>query len=468
MVKLALRPSQASFLLLLSVIATGCQPQYTFQKLADTNTTMPGGSQKFTKLEYHPAYDGTNVVFMGGGDSNHGVYRFNAGGLSRVLDQTVTIANSAGSPTTVGFLDGNHGPVADSGRLVFAAIVDSYAVCSDVSGSLKVELDNSQRFAAPYAQGVFTSVLAPSLSSGHIVFTGTAAADEDNDGLGDTFYAGIYRAPHQLIVDHETVIPQSGGKTFAYDAFSFEDSIPVVEGSQVVFWGTDNRGEPTFQGIYLADLNTPNSLVRVVDTNTAIPGGHGLFASFSKFPDVDGNRVLFRGYGSNGYGGLFLATGGTITKIADTNTTIPGRTEHFQFSSNIDQSFALSNGWAVFADGNPNGRGLYTNYGGSLKTILETGDPLNGGSVNPDTPPQVGRYGFRGNNLVFYANTVNAAGARMDGVYFVDLSDDRGTLSGPAWIPSFAHLVPTSVRHVLACAIQLCKAWTSASPDDSP
>src|SRR4051794_36626228 len=66
----------------------------------------------------------------------------------------------------------------------------------------------------------------------------------------------------------------------------------------------------------------------VADTNTAIPGGTDNFAATGA-PAVSGGVVTFRGTGSSGQQGLYSGSGGALTRLVDLNTAIPGGTGNF-------------------------------------------------------------------------------------------------------------------------------------------
>jgi hypothetical protein len=74
--------------------------------------------------------------------------------------------------------------------------------------------------------------------------------------------------------------------------------------------------------IFLASNGVVTS---VADTHTAIPDGVGLFTNFDATPSIDGGNVAFTARGANGQYGLYTTLGGSLTKVADTNTVFEGR-----------------------------------------------------------------------------------------------------------------------------------------------
>ena len=66
-------------------------------------------------------------------------------------------------------------------------------------------------------------------------------------------------------------------------------------------------------------------------SGTNIPDGIGEFTGFGNFlsgpaqaPSIGGNSIAFYGEGSGGQQGIYAEINGTLTRIADTNTAIPG------------------------------------------------------------------------------------------------------------------------------------------------
>jgi hypothetical protein len=74
---------------------------------------------------------------------------------------------------------------------------------------------------------------------------------------------------------------------------------PCVSGGNVTFWGAGTGGQ---QGIYAALFG---SLTKVADQNTAIPGGTGNFVSFPPSPVISGQNVVFVGNGGNAQQGVY-------------------------------------------------------------------------------------------------------------------------------------------------------------------
>lgn len=72
---------------------------------------------------------------------------------------------------------------------------------------------------------------------------------------------------------------------------------------------------------------------KVAGTNTAIPGGGGDFTSF-KPPSIDGGSIAFKALGKT-TDGIYLSSAGTLSAVADTNTPVPGGKGTFTLFDNV-------------------------------------------------------------------------------------------------------------------------------------
>lgn len=147
---------------------------------------------------------------------------------------------------------------------------------------------------------------------------------------------------------------------------------PPISESVVAFFGTGEDGQ---QGIYLVDSAQPSPppIVPVADVTTAIPesGGARNFSSFERLA-LENSDVAFVGRGivvPDGsmdaivQKGVYTAIGGTLAKVADPHTVIPGLDSLFTDFGAV----AIDPGKVVFVGFGDGGlKGLYTNFGGSL------------------------------------------------------------------------------------------------------
>src|SRR5207248_10223054 len=108
------------------------------------------------------------------------------------------------------------------------------------------------------------------------------------------------------IADTSTAIPGGTG-TFTSFTHPGIPPNPVISGYNVVFFGAGSGGQ---QGIYRVlpqDPVIPGNPVKVVDLNTAIPGGSGNFTALPQEPFISGNNVVFLGNGAGGQQGVYVS-----------------------------------------------------------------------------------------------------------------------------------------------------------------
>jgi hypothetical protein len=135
----------------------------------------------------------------------------------------------------------------------------------------------------------------------------------------------------------------------------FSVSRATIDGTTVVF---EDRGFYSADSIWVADGS--GSYTKLADTNTPVPGGNGTFSYFDRGggrPQLRNGVVLFLAYDSSpNYGnpGFYTVpvTGGDITVLVDTNTIIPGTTTTFDgltyFDPPTDTGFGFDGSTVVF------------------------------------------------------------------------------------------------------------------------
>jgi hypothetical protein len=256
--------------------------------VADTTTAIPGGTGNFTAFTGNslfpgnPTISGQSVVFFGAGSSGQqGIYSFPVdpiypNGPIKIADLNTTVPDGSGHFTTfttsAGFpstplLSGNH-VVFWAGGSSGQQGIYSFPVNPIFPGQpIKIADLNT---AIPGGIGNFTDFVGnPAFPTGPV---------------------GSF--PTNPLFPGSPVFP--GGPVFP--------NAPVYPGNpiDVAFQAYGAGGQA---GIY-ASIN--GALVRVADTNTAIPGGTGNFTGFSGL-SVSGNMVAFTGTGANGQSGIYVS-----------------------------------------------------------------------------------------------------------------------------------------------------------------
>ncbi len=289
------------------------------QRIADTNTPIPGGTGNFTSFipgnPVAPAISGDSVAFWGAGSGGaQGIYA-RVGAISPpqvVADTSTPIPGGTGNFTS--FVPGNPVAPAISGDSVafWGAGSGAQGIYERVGAISPPQLVADTNTAIPGGTGNFTAFpSAPSISSDNVAFIGTGS------GIAQGVYAKIGAiSPPQRIADTSTAIPGGTGNFTSF--IPQEPFAPAISGDSVAFWGAGSGGQ---QGVY---AGVPGNPVRVADTATAIPGGTGNFTSFGGV-SLSATDVAFLGTGASGQQGIYDMTGGSLLKVVNLNDIIDGR-----------------------------------------------------------------------------------------------------------------------------------------------
>jgi len=121
---------------------------------------------------------------------------------------------------------------------------------------------------------------------------------------------------------------------------------------------------------------------KIADTSTPLPAGTGAFAAFG-VPSIDGGTVAFRADGDMGQKGVYALVGNTLTKVADLDTPIPGGAGNFTYFENValdGQVSVSSDGSVAFIGqsdaGGSHRMGIYTNKTGPLSILVDNTFPV--------------------------------------------------------------------------------------------
>ena len=276
-------------------------------------------------------------------------------------------------------------------------------------------------FNTPIAGGTgnFTGLHAPSYNGNYVTFFGTGSAGQQ----------GIYTNPPGPLIrlaDLTTAIPGGSGNFIAIP------TDPCINGNLVTFVGNGATGQ---QGVYFANpISQPSGPpIRVVDLNTAIPGGSGNFTAIPTDPCISGNLVVFVGNGAGGQQGVYVANpisqpSGPPIRVVDLNTAIPGGSGNF---TAIPTDPCISGNLVTFV-GNGAGaqQGVYlanpiSQPGGPPIRVVDLNTAIPEGSGNftaiPGDPCINGtRLAFVGNGSGASKNSIDGASPAQQGVYLVN------------------------------------------------
>lgn len=252
----------------------------------------------------------------------------------------------------------------------------------------------------PGGTGNFTNLGAGPIDGTTMVFV----------GLGSNSQIGIYTVPTTggpltVIADIQTPIPNGTGTFTTFNNNGFFHPF-AISGSNVVF-----AGRATGQaGIYYG--SNKNSLIRIADLNTPIPGGTGNFAAFNDGGvALSGSTITFVGNPHTG-SGIYTGTtaGGPLNRLVDSNTPIPNGTGNFTSANRLSDSGTT----AAFA-------GVGTNQQVGIYTVSTLGGPVTH-LVNRTTPLPNGAGNFSNVSHISISNTTvvfNATGTGANGIYSV-------------------------------------------------
>ncbi|BAZ18638.1 hypothetical protein NIES4071_105230 (plasmid) [Calothrix sp. NIES-4071] len=374
--------SGIAFSLSLCLLVSGkaVAASFSFTKVVDTNTLVPGDKENFTLFGV-PSLDNGNVAFLGGSSpsTTPGIYTNIGGSLNVVADRNTPVPNGIGNFRNFGDISFNNGNVA------FYAVTlpadETTGIYTNAGGSLNVVVDRNT--ITPDGQGRFIYVQQPSLNNGIVAFKGVGANAQPQ------FQTDIYvnNGVLSVIANRNTPIPDGQGNFTFFGA-------PSLNNGSVAF----TSFAASLRGVYINDGNSLNS---VADTNTPIPFSNENFTNFGDL-DLDDAGVAFVGIG-NSTQGIYTNNGGTLSVIADTNTSIPSRTGNFASFSNL----SINNGSIAFlSTDTTRSQGIYTTIGGTLTKVIDTNDSLNGLTINSLF---FGREGKSGNQIAFKTNFVDGS-----------------------------------------------------------
>lgn len=179
-------------------------------------------------------------------------------------------------------------------------------------------------------------------------------------------------------------------------------SHPVLDGDHLVFRARSQSSSTLATSIWslnIRKLSDPNSLVKLVDRNTPVPGGTGTFVNLDAAvggPSVRDGYVLFGGtdQGTNPAGGAPIGiygtrvTGGAIQQISHYSLNAPGSSSNF-LSLGQDSfpygTISTAGGIAAFEGAFTGGNGIFVRdfLGGGISPIANSNFPANPGAPSP-------------------------------------------------------------------------------------
>lgn len=357
--------------LLLSPAAFG---QYMGTKVVETGVNYPGIGTITSLPAAGPAIRGSVVAFQAQTPTGQGIFTATGGAFQPIATTATAVPGSVGNFTSFSPIVS----LSDAGVAFLGSGPGTTGDYTNVTGSLTRIVDTTTAFPGG---GTFTSASVSSLSGTTAVFSG------GNAGAPIGVFTKTGTAPITTVVNTSTPVPGGSGNFTVFADPSSGPTAPTVSGSNVAFNG---QGGGRF-GVYASIGGT----VRVVaDNATPAPGGVGNFSSFGFTPMIDGSDVTFFGV-SSGRPGVYLWSGASPIRVADTSTPVPGGVGNF--TTFYTTATPLHGGQVVFAGIDAaNHQGVYTYQAGSLQKVVAAGDVLDGHTITAVT---ISDYSFSGGDI---------------------------------------------------------------------
>ncbi len=378
------RPLGRALLALAAAAWASSAGALSLTRIVDENTGRPAGGS-FDGGFGRVTLSGEHVAFVGRSGSDEGIYVAHGGSVTAVAETGDPIPNQ-----TVFFTSFSAPFDNDGSRVTFAAPVQQGAgvkfyVYAGDGGPLQAVADPT--IALPVAGlGAARFAAVRSVEAG-------VAAIKGNGNAGAKVLYTTDGAGTNVIARSGDAVPTSPGETFG------EFSPADVDVSGAVFNATSDLG---VAGVY---TDAGGSLREVVDVGTAIPGGHGSFATFPD-PVIRDGSIVFSGGNGSGYEAVFREVGGVLTARIDSDTLIPGEATSFD---EFPMAVFVADGIAfVGTDAAGTTGGLYYLTEAGILPLLRLGETLDGADVDAITLSNSGASGSRLGIRVGFADAPGA------------------------------------------------------------
>ncbi|MCC6228031.1 MAG: hypothetical protein IT432_02270 [Phycisphaerales bacterium] len=343
---------------------------WTFTKIVDTDTQVPGGAGTYTGFDAI-SIDGGRVGFIGRDSSFYfGVYDSIGGASRRIADRFTDLpnANEKFQSDLFSLLPGT--AAGGSSLSFFGAGTTLGGLYTHDGTSLRVLVDNSVHI--PNSTDFFgVDIAAHDVHGDDAVFRARGMTSGGS---------GVYR---KRGANFETVADQTMSPPNRADLFSRFKSWRL-EGDSTYFSADTATG---YSALFKSQGGVLSTLV---DDTTSLPDGRHL--SNPNGPCPDGETVLFKASVGTGHDVLATKSGESIQLIVDDAMDPPGPSTSF---NGINQ-FDYQNGTLVFG---ANDLTIYTNYGGVLQRLVGPGDIIDGKVV---TSALFYNHGFDGTAAAFW------------------------------------------------------------------
>jgi hypothetical protein len=326
-------------------------PVYTFIKIVDSDTPVPGGNGgTFDRLKLSmPAVDTLKVAFRGEGGGEEGFFV----GDGTTLSPVAVVGDPLSGGGTIDEIFEDFAYTGD----VFDIIVEPSNGPRGIYSTSGTGFSKIVEFGEPSPSGgTFSTIFFVARQGENLAFQANVFSLPAVTGVF-TRIAGV----NELVADQTTVMPGSEPTTFR----NFFD--PDISGRNVAFFG----GVGPLIGVY---ARIEGTLVKVADSNDTQPGGVKPFRTFFN-PVISGRQVAFFGLADNA--GIFVGDGGPLTVIAQAGDPAPGGGTFSGFGPNVStdgEEVAFSASGSGFI-------GLFVSDPSGICRVIDTNDTLEGEDI---------------------------------------------------------------------------------------
>lgn len=366
----AITKSRAVVCVCAMMVGTTIAQPWSFTKIVDSETIIPGSSQKFdgaTSFQYVGVL-GDRIAFRGQSKSGsaYGVYEWSNGAGSVIADQSDLVPGT--SDIFYGFQQVS--PTVDA--VIF-------------SGGNN---DNSGYFSGAGA-GLLHVADRTDIVPGRTTHFSGWGTSQHSVGRSTVFkgfsensnFEGIYRSDDGVLsrIADKTMSPPGHTETFS----NFVDW--RLDGDATCFTAATSNG---YAGIFRSQ---GGQLTKIMDSNDVDPDGHRL--AFPQYVRPAGANTVFNAYTDINIEGIYIKTSSGIDKLVDETMAPPdGSSTTYGGIGTLD----YQNNTLIFQAGNDV---IYTNYGGTMQRLVGPGDTLDGKRV---IAAVFDEHGFDGTTAAFW------------------------------------------------------------------
>jgi uncharacterized protein (TIGR03437 family) len=334
-----------------------------FVKLADTKTLAPGGSGNFSGFSYGPKdqlepelRNGT-VVFYGVDSANVlGLYTVPVtGGTVSLIARTGMACPSGGTFSVLSVQSFDENYSIDSGKVLinaqcgagpgiglYAANIDGTGLATVINPGLMIT-DSARKIT-------YGGWLNAPLSNGSTAILGNNGTDASRGP--NAIYAATLTGGAQTsapVVDDTLPLPGDANSMPHWEIGQYE-----LSGTQIAFTGSDSfsgSSTPAYYAIFLGG-NVPGggTISKIADINTVLPGivPKPPLMAFTRLAFASGT-LAFGAYGSDNVANVYIVNGGNFVRVAHASlstTDLPGG--FYTYNLWPLNRYAVSNGRVAF------------------------------------------------------------------------------------------------------------------------